>query len=75
MNYKFLSKGEGHSSAGKKHTADPKPVNKKPELGALKLTADEVTQFEQWMTEPNKPTETMVEAAKAHRVLQLKLKR
>ena len=72
MNYKFLSNGEGHSSAGKKRAGESKPEGSEHELGALKLTAEEVAQFEQWMTEPNKPTQLMVEAAKMHRVLRLK---
>jgi hypothetical protein len=74
MNFKFLNSGEGHSSAGKKRVADTKPATEKPELGALKLDAEEVAQFEQWMTEPNKPTQFMVEAAKAHKIMRLKQK-
>ena len=39
------------------------------DLGALKLDADEIAALEKWMTEPTKPTDLMVKAVKAHKVL------
>jgi hypothetical protein len=43
----------------------------KPELGALKLTAEEVASFEKWVMDAQ-PTELIVEAAKMHRELRLR---
>jgi hypothetical protein len=71
--YKALSNGEGHSrSSAKKREDTP---NETVELGALRLTEDEVVQFEKWATEPSSPTEFMLEAARVHKALQLKLRR
>jgi hypothetical protein len=43
--------------------------NRAPELGALKLDADEVAEFEEWMTGPNEPNALMSAAVQTHRLL------
>jgi hypothetical protein len=74
--YKCLSSGDGGNvAAGKKRTVVEKPTETAEpasQLGALKLDADEITAFEKWMTEPSKPTDLVLEAARTHKVLRLK---
>ena len=89
MGFKFLSKGGSGSVASSKRTAISEnskkvatkskatdtEVNVGLELGALKLGEDELAAFEKWMTEPNNPSDLMVEAARVHRVIRFKLQR
>ena len=51
-----------------------KPREESPPLGALALTEDEATQFEEWTTEAGKPTKLMEQAAELHKNWQSKLK-
>jgi hypothetical protein len=75
MNYKCLSNGEGRSGSSATRKARTTKRTEKPELGALKLNADEVAEFEKWITEPKRPTEFMLQAARTHRSLLLRQKR
>jgi hypothetical protein len=72
MSYKCLSNGGGERAASNRRKKTIQ--NTKPELGALKLDADEVAKFEEWMTGPNKPNSLMSKAAQTHRLLRSKWK-
>jgi hypothetical protein len=72
MSYKRLSNGGGERTASTKKNKATQSA--KPELGALKLDADEVAQFEKWMMGPNKPNTLMSAAAQTHRLLRGKWK-
>jgi hypothetical protein len=75
MTYKCLSNGDGGGVAStKRKQADQEGAAPAESLGALKLDADEIASFEKWATGSNKPTEFMIEAAKAHKILRLKQK-
>jgi hypothetical protein len=75
MTINFLSGGGGNGGVGGKRAETKAPSRPKEELGALKLDETEISDFERWATETTKQTPYMVEAAKTHRIFQLKMKR